>query len=147
MPIALGIKAWFDYRKEKRKAAAEPCEDNTDTPVNTFSRIKSFLGKIIKPEVLNVTLINIANGADNIGIYIPLFRGYGVAELIMTVIIFALLTALWCFIGEKIAFYPIIKAQLQKYKHIAVPIIFIGLGVYIMIDSGLFANAVTASFN
>jgi len=105
---------------------------------NIVKKTKLFLAKIIKPEILSVMLITMANGADNIGIYIPLFRGYTNMELIMTIIIFALMISLWCFIGEKIAFFPAVKTRLQKYKHILVPIVFIGLGIFIMIESGLF---------
>ncbi|MBU5426786.1 cadmium resistance transporter [Tissierella pigra] len=152
IPIILGIKAWFDSKKEiqelhtKNYSFIEEDIDNNgiygkrekETHFNKIEKIKSFLGKIIKPEILSVMLITIANGADNIGIYIPLFRSYTFGQLIITIIIFSVMIALWCFLGEKISSFPQVKEILQKYKRIIIPIVFIGLGIFIIIESGLF---------
>lgn len=151
IPIILGIKVWFDSKKEMQEPHAknhgfiETDIDNNETcgkreQENHFSKIekiKNLLRKIIKPEILSVMLVTIANGADNIGIYIPLFRSYTFGQLIMTVIIFVVMIALWCFISEKIANFPQVKEMLQKYKHIIVPIVFIGLGIFIIFESKL----------
>ena len=53
------------------------------------------------------------------------------------VIVFLLLLALWCLIGMKLASLPMLKAAIARYKHILVPVVFIALGIYILLDSGL----------
>ena len=95
--------------------------------------------KIVKPEILSVALVGVANGADNIGVYIPLFTGYSSIQVIVTIIVFVLMMAVWCFLGEKITDFPKIKAIIQTYKYFAVPVVFVGLGIYIIIKSGLIA--------
>lgn len=132
IPIALGIKAIFDYRKEKRKRKAKIEQEGAEKTSYSPKRTKRNF------EILSVIGITIANGADNIGVYIPLFTGYNSRQLIIAVLIFAALLAVWCFVGIKAASLPAIKNKLEKYKHIIVPIIFIALGVYIMVRSGLF---------
>lgn len=56
--------------------------------------------------------------------------------ILVTVIIFVLLTALWCFIALKLSEHSFVQSTIEKYKHIFVPIIFIGLGIFILMKSG-----------
>ncbi len=57
-------------------------------------------------------------------------------DTFITLIIFMILIALWCFIGLRLSEHPFIQRNIKKYNHIFVPIIFIGLGVFILIKSG-----------
>lgn len=127
LPIALGVKEWVKYKKEKRifhTANEEACTETV--AINA-----------INSEILNVMIVAVANGADNIGVYIPLFTGYSATQLIVTMTIFTLMMAFWCLLGSTITRFPRITSVIQKHKHIAVPVIFIGLGLYIFIKSGL----------
>ncbi|NZA39605.1 cadmium resistance transporter [Eubacterium callanderi] len=42
------------------------------------------------------------------------------------------------FSGNKIGQYPLIKVFLEKYKDMLIPLVFIGLGLYILLKSGTF---------
>ena len=44
-----------------------------------------------------------AIGADNIGVYIPVFSQYDLVDFFTTLIIFAGMIYLWCYIGHHIA--------------------------------------------
>ena len=110
VPIALGIKAWFNRDDEEVEAKA--------------------VG------LLSMAMITVGNGADNVGVYIPLFTGFSSAERIGTVIVFAVMTALWVFLANSLAEFPKVKAAVGKYKNIVIPAVFILLGVYIIMDSG-----------
>jgi len=90
-----------------------------------------------KPEILAVSLITISNGAGNLTVYIPLFTEYGTAELGITVLVFSLMTGLWCYIGYQIANLPIIKNKLERSKQIVIPLVFIAIGVYVLLESGV----------
>ena len=140
IPIALGINAWLSYNKENQTLPST--NKNIEVPIitdhttlKTRQKEKNIAAKIIKPEILNVTLITIANGADNIGIYMPLFVSYTINQLILAIFIFLIMIAIWCFLGERLANLPIIKNKIQNYKHIIIPVVFIGLGVYIIFES------------
>lgn len=149
IPVTLGIKAWIDYKKEKLDSLQNHENDtekeaNIDAQLihnrkhgklwNIMMKAKTVITKVIKPEILSVMLITTANGADNIGIYTPLFTGYSVGQLIVVMFIFALMIALWCFVGDRLANFPVLKAEIQKYKHIVVPIVFVALGIYIILS-------------
>ncbi|MEL7660212.1 cadmium resistance transporter [Acetobacterium wieringae] len=86
--------------------------------------------------MLKVASVTIANGGDNIGIYVPLFIGMGITAMLLTVLIFGLLTALWCLISLKLATHPVIRKSMEAYQHILVPVVFIGLGIFILLKNG-----------
>ena len=111
VPIALGIKAWFHRDGEETEAKGTG--------------------------VLSMAMITLGNGADNVGVYIPLFTGFSAGERMAAVIIFAGMTALWLWLANALAEFPKIKAAIEKYKSVAIPLIFIALGVFILLDSGL----------
>jgi cadmium resistance protein CadD (predicted permease) len=101
-------------------------------------KLKSILTKLINPAILNILLVTIANGADNIGVYIPLFIRLKMPELILTLIIFLLLLAGWCYLGEKLTNFPVIKQSIHKYKNMIVPVVYILIGLLILIKSEMF---------
>lgn len=129
VPIFLGIKAYVDHKKESKdngntgQQELQNCENSkleetTDTQGNS---IITFIKSFINPSVVKVFSVTFANGGDNIGIYIPLFTSMSLVGILVTVIIFALLIALWCFIGLKLAEHPFVQINIEKYKHIFVP--------------------------
>lgn len=113
VPIGLGIKACFD-------------RDDDEDSVRTKG-----VG------LLSMAMITLGNGADNVGVYIPLFTGFSITQRIGAVVIFALMTGVWVWFADTIAEFPKVKAIIEKYKRIAIPVVFIALGVFIILDSGI----------
>lgn len=141
VPIYLGIKTYFNHKKEDKdngyKDLQEFQNDENSKPEKiTNSQWKRII-TFINPSIIKVFSVTLANGGDNIGIYIPLFTGMSLGNIFVTLIIFLLLTALWCFIGLKLSEHPFVQTSIEKYEHIFVPIIFIGLGVFILIKMEL----------
>ena len=116
VPIGLGVKAWIDHKKGA---------DDDDAP------------DAQSVSLLSMAMITVGNGADNVGVYIPLFTSFSGVERISAVIVFAVMTALWVFLANLLAEFPKVKAAVGQYKYIVVPAVFILLGVYIIMDSGL----------
>ena len=116
VPIVLGIKSVREYRKGKDEDDELPGED---------------VG------VLGMAMITLGNGADNIGVYIPLFTGFSLMERLGAVVIFAVMTAVWVYLANTLSEFPKVKALIRKYRHIAIPLVFFLLGLYIIMDSGL----------
>jgi len=141
IPITLGIKSFLDYKKDSNRNANSQEKNAFEPPgkrdfIRSLSqKFKSVIAKIINPQILSVIIVAVANGADNIGVYIPIFTGYSAKQLLVTSIIFTILMALWCFLGYKITSFPKIKNYIQKYQHIAIPIVFIALGIYIILKA------------
>jgi len=146
VPIYLGIKAYADYKKESKnkkntekqenqKGENNKLEETTDIKDIKENCITTFIKNFINPSVFKVASITFANGGDNIGIYIPLFTSMNLMGIFITVLIFVFLIALWCFISKRLVEYPFVQKNIEIYKHIFIPIIFIGLGIFILIES------------
>lgn len=86
--------------------------------------------------IWGVATVTFANGGDNIGIYVPLFASVGFARMGIIVFVFFSLVAVWCYVGYKLASYPAVADRIDRYGHIVVPFVLIGLGIYILLQSG-----------
>lgn len=75
--------------------------------------------------------VTIANGADNLSVYIPLFAADH-AAIIAYVCVFALMTALWCWLGHRLVSNHMVGDKLRRYGHIVLPVVLIGLGLHIL---------------
>src|SRR5690625_1866044 len=90
--------------------------------------------------LLGVAGITIANGGDNIAIYTPVFRTMSTADTLITIAVFLVLLALWCLLARAIGTNEKVTEALEKVEHWLVPVVFIGLGVFILIESGTLAH-------
>ena len=88
---------------------------------------------------LSVAFITFANGGDNIGIYVPFFSTLTMNQLAVTVITFFIMVAIWCFIGYRLAAFKHVSETLENYGRWIIPIVFIGLGIYIMVENETFS--------
>jgi len=139
VPIYLGIKEYVDHKKESTnngKIGQRGLQDNQNSKIEETNSTIASVKNIINPNIIKVFVVTFANGGDNIGIYIPLFASMSLVEILVTAIIFVFLIALWCFIGLKLVEYPFVQRNIEKYKHILIPIIFTGLGIFILMQSG-----------
>ncbi len=85
--------------------------------------------------LLGTAAVTVANGADNVGVYVPLFAGYSLAEMLTVFAVFSVMTALWCLLGRNLSMLPFIKKRIEKHGRILVPLIYVALGIYIFIKS------------
>lgn len=83
-----------------------------------------------------VTLLTIASGGDNLGIYIPYFTSLSFSEILVILIVFFISTFLLCQISYKLVKISFVSETIEKYERIIVPVVFIGLGLYIMLENG-----------
>jgi cadmium resistance transport/sequestration family protein len=91
--------------------------------------------------VLPVAAITIANGADNIAVYTPLFRTLGAGGSMIMVAVFAVLVALWCALASWLGSHRRVVALVEKYGHWLVPVVFIAIGVVIVAGTGEFRQS------
>jgi len=82
--------------------------------------------------VLPVAGITIANGADNIAVYTPVFRTMQVADTVVLVAVFAVLVAVWCAVASWLGSHRRVIAVVERYGHWLVPLVFIAIGAVIL---------------
>jgi cadmium resistance protein CadD (predicted permease) len=86
--------------------------------------------------IISIAGVTIANGADNLGVYIPLFTTMTYIEKIQMIIIFGIMTYGWCMTGKYLSSRPLIAKQIDRFGHIIMPVVLLLLGVFIIIESG-----------
>lgn len=91
-----------------------------------------------------VTLLTIASGGDNLGIYIPYFTTLTTGEIFVVILIFSLAIAALCYISLRLARLSFVTETIEKYEKIIVPVVFIGLGIYILLENGTLHYLFTA---
>ncbi len=108
LPLAIGIKRLL---RARRTAADRPLASTES--------------------VASIALVTLSNGADNISVYVPFFV-IGRSNLWLILMEYAALVSLWCFVGRWLGSHSLILRSLDQWGHWAVPLVFVGLGIYVL---------------
>ena len=100
---------------------------------------KEGLRKDNKNLIFLVAMITFAScGADNIGIFVPYFTTLNLADLIVALLTFLVMIYLLVFSAQKLAQVPSVGETLEKYSRWFVAVVYLGLGIYILIENNIF---------
>ncbi len=100
---------------------------------------KDGLRKDNKNLIFLVAMITFAScGADNIGVFVPYFTTLNLANLIVTLLTFLVMIYLLVFSAQKLAQVPSIGETLEKYSRWFIAVVYLGLGIYILIENNSF---------
>ena len=100
---------------------------------------KEGLRKDNKNLVFLVAMITFAScGADNIGVFVPYFITLNLANLIVALLTFLVMIYLLVFSAQKLAQVPSVGETLEKYSRWFIAVVYLGLGMYILIENNSF---------
>ena len=100
---------------------------------------KDGLRKDNKNLIFLVAMITFAScGADNIGVFVPYFTTLNLANLIVALLTFLVMIYLLVFSAQKLAQVPSVGETLEKYSRWFVAVVYLGLGIYILIENNSF---------
>ena len=100
---------------------------------------KDGLRKDNKNLIFLVAMITFAScGADNIGVFVPYFITLNLANLIVTLLTFLVMIYLLVFSAQKLAQVPSVGETLEKYSRWFIAVVYLGLGIYILIENNSF---------
>lgn len=117
IPIFMGIKL------------AVAGEDEDDDAVS--SRLKQ------ASIVSSVVLITVATcGADNIGVYVPLFASQTIQATVITLVTFLVMLTLFCWIGAQLGRLPFVASLLEHAGRWLTAAVYVGIGCFILWESG-----------
>lgn len=136
LPIAIGLKQLLN-----RQADTEDVQTATSefASSSTLKSKKSFLSSIFSPQTYKVAAVTVANGGDNISIYIPIFAGSTLNRLGVILGVFFLMVGVWCAVAFSLTRHPAIARVLSRYGHAVVPYVLIALGLFILYERGSFS--------
>lgn len=84
-----------------------------------------------------VASITMANGSDNLGIYIPLFATSTTSQIIVILVVFFIFVAIWLALSYSLLYFPPLAKAITTYGEYIVPFALIGLGIYIFYESNV----------
>ena len=100
---------------------------------------KEGLRKDNKNLIFLVAMITFAScGADNIGVFVPYFITLNLANLIVALLTFLVMIYLLVFSAQKLAQVPSVGETLEKYSRWFIAVVYLGLGIYILIENNSF---------
>lgn len=100
---------------------------------------KDGLRKDDKNLIFLVAMITFAScGADNIGVFVPYFTTLNLTNLIVTLLTFLVMIYLLVFSAQKLAQVPSVGETLEKYSRWFIAVVYLGLGMYILIENNSF---------
>ncbi len=100
---------------------------------------KDGLRKDNKNLIFLVAMITFAScGADNIGVFVPYFTTLNLANLIVTLLTFLVMIYFLVFSAQKLAQVPSVGETLEKYSRWFIAVVYLGLGMYILIENNSF---------
>ncbi|MBG8688390.1 CadD family cadmium resistance transporter [Neisseria meningitidis] len=107
---------------------------------------KEGLRKDNKNLIFLVAMITFAScGADNIGVFVPYFTTLNSANLIVALLTFLVMIYLLVFSAQKLAQVPSVGETLEKYSRWFVAVVYLGLGIYILVENNSFDMLWTVS--
>ena len=95
-------------------------------------RVKEHLAEHrLRSQILAVAAVTIANGGDNLGVYIPVFAS-SPHDIPIYAAVFAVMTAIWCMLGYGLVKNRAVGSVIYRYGHAALPFVLIALGLTIL---------------
>ncbi|MDP3066156.1 MAG: cadmium resistance transporter [Methanobacteriaceae archaeon] len=119
LPVIIGIKNLMEIRKD------DPHPESREIPPQKNSY-----------PALQVALVTMANGGDNLGVYIPLLASLKTLEIAVVTLTFLVLTGLWCLLSYKMVNNRILGRKIRTYGHLILPLVLIAIGILIILRGG-----------
>jgi cadmium resistance transport/sequestration family protein len=131
LPIVIGVSQLFNRDRSDTEVQTLSDQFNAPTARSPFSKLTTLL----TPQTYSVAAVTLANGGDNIGIYVPLFANCDLPTLLLILAVFLVLVGVWCYVSYRLTRFPAIAHVLTRYGHAIVPFVLIGLGMFILLES------------
>ena len=119
-PIVVGIRKLLELRHDRAEEAPPKPSPTNGSHGN----------------IASVALVTVANGGDNIGVYIPAFAVHSASHVAIIAVVFVAMTALLCLLAHGMVSHPGLGAPLRRYGHILAPLVLIALGILIIYNAG-----------
>ncbi len=121
LPIGIGVKKLWEARRG-------PEDDAEGAPPAPGTH-----------KILSVAAVTVANGGDNIGVYVPMFATQTLDETLVLLAVFAAMTALWCLVAHALVSHRALGAPIRRYGHLLLPWVLIGIGIAILLENDTLA--------
>lgn len=137
VPLALGIRGAYSLWRSRESGGAD---DDADELRAAEARAE----QSTHSQWMAVAAVTIANGGDNLGVYIPVFSQQPSAIPIYAAV-FLVMTAVWCAAGHWLVHHPVLGRRIREYGHVALPFVLIAIGLHILSGPALTSSGVRSA--
>jgi cadmium resistance protein CadD (predicted permease) len=135
LPIAVGLsKAWERFgpghaRQDEttRNSAGNPA---TAGPATLATQAFAPRGS----SAWTVACMAVANGSDNLAVYVPLYASHSIREGAFISLVFVVMVALWCASAVALVEHPLLGAPIRRYGTALLPLILIAIGASVIVQ-------------
>jgi cadmium resistance protein CadD (predicted permease) len=122
LPIGVGLsKAWTRFG---RRGAAQEDAAPTTPPVEAGSAWWTVAG------------VAMANGSDNVAVYVPLYAGHSRIDCALISLIFVVMIGIWCAGAVWLVNHPLLGAPIRRYGTALLPFVLLVIGVSVIVENG-----------
>ncbi|MEH1839106.1 MAG: cadmium resistance transporter [Nostoc sp.] len=132
LPVAIGISNLISQEEEDTVQAVSI---DLTSRVKSGRQKKSLLETIRDPQTYRVSAVTIANGGNNIGIYVPLFASSNLPSLGVILCACYFTVGMWCLLSYNLTRNPLMAPVLTRFGRKIFPFVLIYLGLSILIKS------------
>ncbi|KXU86606.1 cadmium transporter [Paraburkholderia monticola] len=142
LPIAVGLhKGWQrfgpghaqrDDSKDDQATAHAPAHAPDDAPA---ARSPAASPTASGSSSWTVAGVAIANGSDNIAVYVPLYASHTPAENALVSLVFIAMIGLWCAGAAWLVDHPLLGAPIRRYGSALLPLILLAIGVSVIVNN------------
>ncbi len=79
-----------------------------------------------------VAAITIIDGGDDLAAYTPFYATIHTGEIVVSIVVFVVMIAIWCLIGDRIARYQRVADVIDHYGNWILPVTMMLLGLYVL---------------
>ncbi|MFL6643716.1 MAG: cadmium resistance transporter [Paraburkholderia fungorum] len=136
LPIGVGVsKAWTRFRPgnadreiEARTVARTnaPARPTTSTKAASSGAGSSWW---------TVACVALANGSDNVAVYVPLYASHSHSEGMFISLTFVVMIGIWCAGAVWLVEHPLLGAPIRRYGTALLPLILLIIGVSVIVEN------------
>ncbi|MCX4157801.1 MULTISPECIES: cadmium resistance transporter [Paraburkholderia] len=130
LPIGVGLsKAWARFRPghvdqvQEAQATAGTRAPATPTKAGAGS------------SWWTVACVAVANGSDNLAVYVPLYASHSHSEGMFISLVFVVMIGLWCAGAVWLVEHPLLGAPIRRYGTALLPLILLVIGVSVIVHN------------
>lgn len=136
LPIAIGVNALLSRQIIEEEDTVDVSVANPTNPHYHQVRRQSLWHTLRDPQTYRVSAVTLANGGNNIAIYIPLFASSTLPRLSIILAVCYAAIGLWLFVSYSLNRQPMTAVIMSRYVRRAFPFVLIWLGSSIVLENG-----------
>ncbi|SOE56829.1 Cadmium resistance protein CadD, predicted permease [Burkholderia sp. OK233] len=130
LPIGVGLsKAWARFRSgnadQVQEAQVAARTRSPATPATAGAGSSWW----------TVACVAVANGSDNLAVYVPLYASHSHSEGMFISLVFIVMIGLWCAGAVWLVEHPLLGAPIRRYGTALLPLILLVIGVSVIVQN------------